>query len=86
MGAHTGTYDGYQYKGTFIRSRPCTEDEVMLQSQYMESFTQILSEFGYSKEGLYRLYFSQPSIAIEFKVHEVYDQTPRKGTGEKISI
>lgn len=86
VGAHVGTYEGYQYKGTFIRSRPCTEDEVTFQSQYMETFALNLSEFGYSKEGLYRIYFSQPSIAIEFKVHEVYDQAPRKGTGERIEI
>ena len=86
VGAHVGTYEGYQYKGTFIRSRSCTEDEVMFQRQYMEIFALTLSEFGYSKEGLYRLYFSQPSMAIEFKVREVYDQAPRKGTGEKIEI
>ena len=86
VGAHTGTYDGYQYKGTFIRSRPCTEDEVMFQRQYMESFSLSLSEYGYSKEGLYRIYFSQPSMALEIKVHEVYDQAPRKGTGERIRI
>jgi hypothetical protein len=86
VGAHVGTYEGYQYKGTFIRSRPCTEEEVMIQKQYMETFALNLSEFGYSKEGLYRLYFSQPSMAIEFKVHEVYDQAPRIGTGEKIGI
>src|SRR3990170_845993 len=52
VGAHAGNYEGYQYKGTFIRSRPCTEDEVMFQKQYMETFTISLSEFGYSKEGL----------------------------------
>jgi hypothetical protein len=86
VGAHVGTYQGYQYKGTFIRSRPCTANEVEFQRQYMEDFALTLNGFGYSKEGLYRLYFSQPSLAIEFKVHEVFDQAPRQGTGEKIGI
>jgi hypothetical protein len=52
----------------------------------MESFTDKLRAFGYSKEGLYRIYFSQPSIAFEFNVTEVYEQSPRKGTGGKITV
>jgi hypothetical protein len=86
VGAHVGTYEGYQYKGVLIRSRSCLPAEVLLQEQYMESFTVALGTFGYSKEGLYRIYFSQPSLAFEFKVTEVYEQSPRKGTGGKLAV
>lgn len=86
VGAHVETYEGYQYKGSLVRSRPCLPAEVLLQEQYMESFTATLGALGYSKEGLYRIYFSQPSIAFEFNVTEIYQQSPRKGTGGKIAV
>jgi hypothetical protein len=86
VGAHVGTYEGYQYKGVLICSRPCLPAEVQLQEQYMESFTSALGKFGYSKEGLYKIYFAQPSMAFEFHVTEVYEQSPRKGTGGKIAL
>lgn len=86
VGAHIGNFEGYQYKGTLICWRPCLPEEVLLQEKNMEAFTRLLAEFGYSREGLYRIYFSQPSIAFEFEVTEVFEQSPRKGTGGKIVV
>jgi hypothetical protein len=84
VGASVLTYEGYQYKGTFINSRFCTAEDILFQENYMRIFTSNLAELGYSEDGLYKLYFSQPSVAIEFRVMEIYEQSPRKGTGEKV--
>jgi hypothetical protein len=84
LSANISTYEGYQYKGRYAGSHSCTEEEVLFQERYMDAFTTALALFGYSKEGFHKLYFLQPSIAIKFKVEEVYEQSPRKGTGGKI--
>ena len=79
------SFESYQYKGNFLSYRPCTEAEVDFQLKYMEEFSDILGSFGHSKMGLYNAYFKyRPIIALDFQVTQVFDQSPRAGTGEKV--
>jgi hypothetical protein len=74
-------YESYQYKGVFKSMRSCTGAEVQSQQKYLDDFTDLIVQLGYSKEGFYNSYYHQPSLAITFRVQEIFEQTPRRGTG-----
>lgn len=85
MGTDVPTYLSFQYKGVYKSNRPCTPEEMELQEEYLQAFTDVVAEIGFSKEGFYKSYAHQPSLAVTFEVTEVFDQTPYKGTGVSIT-
>ena len=78
------TYLSYQIKGNYLQHWPCTAGEIANQLEYLDMFTDVMIEVGLPKEKFYQAYAHQPSIAIRMQAEEVFEQTPRKGTGEKI--
>jgi hypothetical protein len=52
----------------------------------MDGFTDALQKQGLSKDKSYKAYFRQPCIALRMVVEEVYEQTPKKGAGAKLSV
>lgn len=84
VGVDLYSYEGYQYKGVYISRRDCTAEEVAFQLSYMKEFTDILHSFGYSGPGYYKAYMHSPFIAFAFKVTQVFDQSPKNGTGGEL--
>lgn len=86
IGTSLYTLESYQYKGRFTGFRPCTEEEVEWQYRYVSQFADTLTIVGFNweKETVVKSFFHQPSVAIGFRIDEVFEQTPRKGTGERI--
>ena len=82
LGCALVNYESYQYKGTFKSLRSCTEDEVEIQRLYMETFSDLTELIGLAKEPVYKAYFHLPSVAVSMKVDEIFEQTPRQGTGK----
>ncbi|MBA4055297.1 MAG: hypothetical protein C0490_11335 [Marivirga sp.] len=84
VGVELHSYEGYQYKGPFISRRDCTEEEVAFQLAYMKEFTDILHSFGYSGPGYYKAYMQSPFVAFTFQAKQVFDQSPKNGTGGEL--
>lgn len=84
VGVELHTYEGYQYKGDYLSHRPCNEEEVLYQTAYMHEFTDTLAKFGFSSDRMFNAYFHPPFIALDFRVRQVFDQSPRIGTGGEI--
>jgi hypothetical protein len=84
IGVELHTYEGYQYKGTYLFHRDCTQEEVEFQHRYLKEFTDILATFGYSAPGYLRAYIHPPFIAMVFRATQVFDQSPKVGTGGEI--
>lgn len=87
MGASLYTFESYQYKGRFAGLRPCTEEEIEFQRRYVDVFADTLLDVGYDwkKELVFKAFFHLPAIAIQFDVKEVFEQTPRAGTGMQVN-
>lgn len=74
----------FQCKGKYVSHRPCTEEEVAFQRRYVQGFCRELTRQGLlDQEAFFKVYFHQPSIALRMRVEEIYEQTPRAGTGGK---
>ncbi|HEY0680461.1 MAG TPA: pyridoxamine 5'-phosphate oxidase family protein [Chitinophagaceae bacterium] len=79
------TFRSYQYKGNFESMRDCTPEEVVLQQKHLRAFSDAIGEVGHSNDGFYDAYNLQPSFAVTFLVTDIFEQTPRKGTGQCVA-
>ena len=79
------TYESYQYKGEFLSIRACTELEIASQHEYLDGFSDEVAKIGLSKSMFYQSYLHQPTLAVTFRVMEVFEQTPYKGTGKQVN-
>jgi hypothetical protein len=79
------TYESYQIKGSYVSQQACTEKDIDFQRQYIHGFTDALACQGLSKEKGFKAYYQQPSIALRLRAEEVYEQTPKQGTGQKLT-
>ncbi|MGB8191432.1 MAG: hypothetical protein WCF67_05910 [Chitinophagaceae bacterium] len=84
LGCSVLTFESYQYKGRFEHIRPCTLAEITMQEQYIDAFTNVISNIGYSKAAFSEAYLRQPSYAVTMRVTDIFEQTPHKGTGSSM--
>jgi hypothetical protein len=73
----------YQLKGKFISSVPCNDQDMTIFENYMKKFDDIASSIGIS-HGLVYTYPHSSMLSITMEVEEIFEQTPKKGTGQKI--
>ena len=85
--AAQATHEAYQMKGKYVSSRPSSEEEYAVQEAYKKIIVEGLMQFFPEElarpiadvESQYR-----PSIAITFRVEEIFLQTPGPGAGNKM--
>ena len=85
IAADTQRFESYQYKGQLVDLRPSTKDEIEFQLKYLTDFMELLSKMRYEDNPYRYAFFHPPFFTVTMKVSEIFDQTPRKGTGNKIS-
>ncbi len=78
------TYESYQFKGICLKFGDCDDEDYANIDNYMTGFNDCLIKVGV-KDGIVYKWPTRPSIAIEMKVEEIFDQTPKVGAGNKIS-
>ncbi len=78
------TYESYQFKGVYTGQWACSAEEVAYQRAYVEGFARASIPYSLSSEKITQAFFRQPALAVRMRIEEIYEQTPRKGTGERI--
>jgi len=76
--------ESYQFKGENIKFTDCDETGQKRVDEYMSAFNDYLLKIGLS-DGLIYKWPSNPCIAIEMKVEDIFDQSPKIGAGNKIT-
>jgi Pyridoxamine 5'-phosphate oxidase len=81
------SHEAYQLKGVYLSSRPATDDEIAFQEAHRAKLGAELSQWFPKEviEGLFLRLACRPSVAITFRVEEVFLQTPGPGAGTKIA-
>lgn len=81
------SHEAYQLKGTYLSSRPATDDEIAFQEAHRAKLCAELSHWFPKEvaEGLLLGLACRPSVAITFRVEEVFLQTPGPGAGTKMA-
>jgi hypothetical protein len=81
------SHEAYQLKGTYASSRPADEQELALQEAYLAKLAAAARQV-FPEEfatALIRAIPYRPSVAITFRVEDVFLQTPGPGAGSKLA-
>jgi hypothetical protein len=78
------SHEAYQLKGAYISSRKSNDKEIALQDAYFDKIAVHLPKMGVPEEYWNPLVY-KPSVAVTFRVEDIFDQTPGPGAGEKIT-
>jgi hypothetical protein len=81
------SHEAYQLKGVYLSSRPANADEIAFQELHRVKLSEQLSHW-FPKEFADSLFLRltvRPSVAITFRVEEVFLQTPGPGAGERMT-
>ena len=78
------SHETYQFKGNFSASRPIDARDVAICGRHRERFTKTIAGlFGFSERAL-RAYVPPPSVAFDFRLREIFVQTPGPGAGKRL--
>jgi len=86
MAEWIGPHECYQYKGSYLDSRPATASDRLVYETCRERFVAaVRAHLGdrFSERAL-RHHIREPAIAVRFKVDEVFLQTPGPGAGRRL--
>jgi len=85
LAACTKTFDSYQVKGFIESVHQLPQEETAEQKNMLELFSTALIKQGFSAPNFFKAYVDDEFVAVVIKVDDVFDQTPRQGTGFKIN-
>ena len=78
------SHETYQFKGTYVGTRPIQESDLAAYERLKRRFTERISKaFGIPAE-LLTAYVPPPGLALSFAVHEIFVQTPGPNAGRRI--
>lgn len=79
------TFESYQFKGKMVELRPADDNEELFMQQYVQEMDKMLVALGFSIKGLLTEIKYTPAWSVEFSVDQIFDQTPKIGTGKLLT-
>jgi hypothetical protein len=78
-------HEAYQFKGRYVRHRPAGRADVEFADRTRERLlASVMPFFGEAAVILVRAFVQQPTLTVDFEVHEIYVQTPGPGAGARL--
>lgn len=83
-----GTHSCFQFKGDFQAARPSTNAEYAIQDLWWDKVSTVIAALpmGTHLTERMRLVRRRPTVAVDIKVREVFNQTPGPGTGQRLNL
>ena len=78
-------FESYQVKGSYIGHCKCTEENVDHYRLRVLKVIDIITGMGLNGHAILGFLLEQPSVAVTFRCKENYLQTPKPGTGTKLT-
>lgn len=80
------TFECFQLKGKYLSHENLNAADEKFKNTYLHGMVEVIREMGYKMEKVLSGKFSNlDTLALLMKVEEIYEQTPKEGTGEKIN-
>jgi general stress protein 26 len=86
LGFGQASHEAYQLKGSYVSSRTASDEEYAFQEAYRDKVWRGLAQY-WPEELVNPMILGaeyRPSVAITFRVEEVYLQTPGPGAGKRM--
>lgn len=79
------SHETYQFKGHYLHHRPIQDGDVAIVDRIRRRFVKSLRPVNPDQpEDVLKAFVSPPSMAVEFEVLEIYQQTPGPGAGTRL--
>lgn len=78
-------FESYQIKGTYKSHQLCSEENIDFYRLKVLKIVDILSGMGLDGNRVFGFLLEQPSIAVTMRCTEMYEQTPKPGSGGKLT-
>ena len=79
------SHETYQFKGRYLRDRAVRHDDMEIVDRIRRRFVRSLRPiYADAPEDVLNAFVSNPSLAVEFEVLEIYLQTPGPGAGTRL--
>ena len=86
VATNAGTFQTIQIKGEYLYHRDPTEKELALMiDEFQPAKMHMIENFWGMAGEMLNAWTLTPALAVGVKCNEIFDQTPRKNTGNKIS-
>jgi hypothetical protein len=88
LGVSLASHESYQLKGTYLGTRPGNADDLVRQEAYRKALLADALRTGFPEEiarPMTQGLAYTPSVAITFRVEDVFLQTPGPGAGNRLS-
>jgi uncharacterized protein YhbP (UPF0306 family) len=76
-------FESYQFKGKFVKLTECSDEDNQAIQAYLHEFNVAVVALGL-QDGLVYNYPHSNTYALEMEVKEIFEQTPKPGTGNKL--
>ena len=83
---NANTFESYQFKGKYVENRPLNAEEGNIKHRFMRGIKEVLSDMGFEYNDHFSQYAELEGWAVKMKVEEIYEQTPKPGTGKKLIV
>ncbi len=78
-------FESYQLKGRLLSIKPANDEEEAWIKEYIIQFDAEVTKIGLPQGFVINNILYLPALAVEFVVEQVFDQTPKIGTGNLVS-
>jgi len=79
------SHEAYQFKGRYLRQRPIVREDIevvdRIRARLLKSFRPL---YPHAPDGLVDWFVGTPCLAVEFRVEEIYVQTPGPSAGARL--
>ena len=76
-------FESYQFKGNFVKLTECSEQDNQTIQTYLHGFNEAVVALGLGDRLVYNYPHTTP-YALLMEVKEIFEQTPKPGTGNKL--
>ena len=76
-------FECYQFKGTYLRSYEASDEDRTLVENWMKDFDEVMFKYDLGRITSNLLHY--PIVVIEFEIDQIFEQTPKIGTGNPIT-
>jgi hypothetical protein len=78
------TFESYQFKGDYISHSFLSAQDEKMKALFMKGIKRVMGDMGFIYGDDFKRYADMEGIAIQMRVNEIFEQTPKKGTGNKL--
>lgn len=77
-------FESYQIKGEYLSHEECEKEDIAYYQPMVSGLIDISNSMGLNGNKIFDSFLEEPNIAVKVLCKEIFEQTPKPGTGNKL--